>query len=134
MPYISAEALVGAALLVVLAVSYHYLPQAPGASGSKASKKKSKKKAKADAPEEVAPVPLSKVGKKGKRKPSGRGLTDDGAAPSHNAAGSDEDFVVPIVPVEQNDLAEVAGASSPAKPKTLAERLKPKPRKTKVDE
>lgn len=123
MPYISTEALVGAALLVVVALGYQYIPKTGGeaATASKAIKKKNKKKAKAsggsttasDIKDAVTTGPSSS--KKGnetiKSKENGAGSTSK-AAPS--------------------DPAQVSRQT--AKPKTLAQKIAPQPRKSKVDE
>ena len=138
MPYISTEALVGAALLVVLAFGYQYIPKA-GAEVKKKTKRKNKKVSGGTATSE----PESTSSKKGKkRKP-----TKQGRAATNGRAGSDEE----VESVERQggpsletsaasngapSFAAVAGGSSTnkVKPKTLAEKIAPKARKTKVDE
>ncbi len=133
MPYISTEALVGAALLVVLAVGYQYLPKAPGGSGSNAAKKKGKKRSKPTPAEEAQSEPAAKTGSKGKRKPSGSGEDVSRAAQAAKQAGNSTSMPDEVTNGSPS-FAAVAGGSQSAMPKTLVERLAPKARKTKVDE
>jgi len=132
MPYISTEALLGAALLIVFAIGYQYLPKS-GMPGSKATKKKNKKKAKPGPTEETVTESTSKGSTKGNRKDippvrKGEGHTA-GTIPARNGVPV-SGGAVQAVP----SFAAVAGGSQPTKPKTLAEKLAPKQRKTKVDE
>lgn len=104
MPDISYEALAGAALVIVLAVGYQYLPKSDSAISK--SKKKNKKKVKKEGE--------SAKGVESVKKPKT-------AVPP------------PITPSDPSpSFAEVA-APEP-KPKTLAQKIAPKNRKTKVDE
>jgi hypothetical protein len=113
MPYISTEALVGAALVVGLALGYQYIPlpsslASAGGGGSSKSKKKNKKKS-------------------SKASNPGATVTD----------GSRHDGPTPVDSgLKAGGKVEEAKAD-PAiaqKPKTLAQKLAPQPRKTKVDE
>lgn len=131
MPYISTEALVGAALLIVLALGYQYLPNAPGSAGSKASKKKGKKKSKSTQIEETRPEPPVKPAAKGERKPSGSG--DSRAAPPLEKQVSGGESASDRAEHGATFFTAITGGYQGAKPKTLAEKLAPKPRKSKVD-
>lgn len=119
MPYISTEALIGAGLLVVLAVGYQYIPKATSSASSSGSKNKKKNKNKkkglsaADTQASVSTKPEAAKGGNGDTTP--RPFVPDTAG--------DEPKQQPPKPVTQ-----------PAKPKTLAEKIAPKARKTKVDE
>jgi hypothetical protein len=124
MPYISTEALVGAGLLVVLAVGYQYLPLA-ASSGSANSKKnkKNKKKSKGVATTNEpqlssVPLPSAPVSEKAENGVKGT------AKP------------IPIEPLAKTpeSTPQPAQPASVPKPKTLAEKIAPQPRKTKVDE
>lgn len=156
MPYISTEALIGGALVLVLAVGYQFLPTS---SASKSAKKRGKKKAKGSgagsghASDELKLLVEAqatsggpegkKAGKRKKAKEEGKlappvvqgqaQSTTSVSASSGPSASSDsgED-----TPAEPPSFASVAGGSGQAKgkPKTLAERIAPKARKTKVDE
>lgn len=143
MPYISAEALIGAALVVVLAVGYQYMPTSGSetAGGAKKNnKKKNKKKSKGG---ELSSVPVSEVEsdagkhvkKKDKRKAKGKSeakVIKTAAGPTGTAHKVEEAKSESESP-EPPSFAAAAG-SNPTRPKTLAEKLVPKPRKTKVDE
>jgi hypothetical protein len=113
MPYISTEALVGAALVVGLALGYQYIPlpsslaSSGGASSSKSKKKNKKKSSKASNPSAT--------------------VTD----------GSRQDSPTPVdhgLKAEGKEDAAKVDPSIAQKPKTLAQKLAPQPRKTKVDE
>lgn len=118
MPYISTEALVGAALLVVVALGYQYIPKAgeggagAGARSSKSSKKKNKKKNKsAGSKDDTAPaVPVSSDSKTEKKSQPNGSTQQNGSATT------------------------LAPAPAAVKPKTLAQKIAPQPRKSKVDE
>lgn len=121
MPYISTEALVGGVLLLVLAFGYQFIPKSTD--GTAKSKKKNKKKSGGLVPD--------KAGIKEKR-----GKSREDAHPKEE---------IPLKPIPTDLSAfstpptSFAAAASqppakPAKPKTLAEKIAPKPRKTKVDE
>jgi hypothetical protein len=123
MPYISTETLIGGALLIVLAVGFQYLPKST--SQSKGSKKKNKKKSKGSVLEDE-PSLKGQDGKKGKGKRKGvnRGIEGSGG--------------VEVVE-EKDDRPQVSmplptASTMDSKPKTLAEKIAPKPVKTKVDE
>lgn len=131
MPYISTEALVGAGLIVLLAFGYQYTT-APGstASSKKAKKKAKRKSGKAGGPVEASSVTASEVDSDvpavAKKSKKGSKATPTPAASSTSA---------PLEQVQsQPPPADDGAASQPSKPKTLAEKLVPKPRKTKVDE
>jgi hypothetical protein len=117
MPYISTEALVGAALLVIVALGHQYIPTAGGESStaSKSSKKKNKKKA------------------KGNNASTTTSDNKDGAATTttttKNVSASTTIDVAVKTPL---DATPVSGQA--AKPKTLAQKIAPQPRKSKVDE
>lgn len=110
MPYISTEALVGLGLIGVLAWGWQYLPKAtPSTNSASKSKKKNKKKNKA----------TSTDGPELRQDPESR-RTDLKEEPK------------PIAP--ETGPEQKKDVSAPSKPKTLAEKIAPKPRKTKVDE
>lgn len=139
MPYISNEALVGAGLLVAVAVGYHFIPKATSTSASSANKKRKNKNKKRAVPGAATAVdePLSseegKNGKNGKRKDAAAGGTA-ASAQKHTTTTANASKAGESAP----SFAEVAAPAStdpaPRKPKTLAEKLAPQPRKTKVDE
>ncbi|BEI82414.1 hypothetical protein CcaverHIS002_0302820 [Cutaneotrichosporon cavernicola] len=150
MPYISTEALVGAALVVVLAFGYQHMTST-GSNGNnndsstaakkKNKKNKNKKKAGTDTPigtpvavsEAEEPKSEPKKGKKGKHsttlehkvKPAPVPVLAAVAVPA--TSEESEEFEPP-------SFAAAAKASAPTKPKTLAEKLVPKVPKTKVDD
>jgi hypothetical protein len=138
MPYISTEALVGGALLIVLALGYQCLSHSASSSAPK-SKKKNKKRAKGNSGEEVKEVAGAQAEgvKKGKRGKKGGGRVN-GTGGQAQPPTRHEDMPAPPTPVaeevEAQSFAEVASSSQPSKPKTLAEKIAPKQRKTKVDE
>jgi hypothetical protein len=146
MPYISTEALIGGALLIVLALGYQYLPQTTSPSSTSKSKKKNKKKNNAKTPieQELDKAGSSstgggaKKGKKGKESakiPTGTREQDSRDTSQRPSSSSLPETVGQKQSAESPSFAAVASASSQAtKPKTLAERIAPKPRKTKVDE
>jgi hypothetical protein len=124
MPYISTEALVGGAILVALALGYQYIPLPSSAasgtsSGSSKKKNKNKKKSgKGSAGGEgqngnVEPVKQQDEGKS--KKPNGSAETNPSKAGDTTANGQ-------------------TPSAAPTKPKTLAQKLAPQPRKSKVDE
>lgn len=131
MPYISTEALVGAGLLVVLAVGYQYMPTgaASGSANAKKNKKNKKKSKGAATPNEpqLTSVPLPPGPPSGQAKPAENGLKPETSANEPQLerppAGS-EPPTQPAQPVQP----------AAPKPKTLAEKIAPQPRKTKVDE
>lgn len=147
MPYISTEALIGGALLIVLALGYQYLPQTTSSSSTSKSKKKNKKKTKTPIEQELGKAgPIStgggaKKGKKGKQTsagiPNGNGAREQDSRDTSQppSAPSQPETLGTKQAAQSPSFAAVASASSQtAKPKTLAERIAPKPRKTKVDE
>jgi hypothetical protein len=147
MPYISTEALIGGALLIVLALGYQYLPQTTSPSSTSKSKKKNKKKNNTKTPieqelDKTGPSSTgggAKKGKKGKessaRIPAGTREQDSRDTSQPPLSTSPPQTVGQKPSAESPSFAAVASASSQAaKPKTLAERIAPKPRKTKVDE
>ncbi|WVQ94720.1 hypothetical protein IAU59_001800 [Kwoniella sp. CBS 9459] len=125
MPYISTETLLGAALLVVLAIGYQYLPASNGSvssSGSSSShgqgisksqkKRAAKKRAKGDSASGVSgtATPVEEVVP----------IQDKTAGPTSNGNKAGE--------------GGGKGKGQPQKKKLLAERLLPKEPKTKVDD
>jgi hypothetical protein len=144
MPYISTEALVGGALLIVLALGYQYLPQTTSSSSTSKSKKKNKKKTKTPIEQELDKAGPSstgggaKTGKKGKKGKESSGIPN--GTREQDSRDTSQPSLAPSQPEtlgtkQSPTFAGVASASSqPAKPKTLAEKIAPKPRKTKVDE
>ncbi|KAL1409536.1 hypothetical protein Q8F55_003520 [Vanrija albida] len=152
MPYISTEALIGAALVVVLAFGYQYIPKATdgaaqGGSGSgKKKNKKSKRKtvtgksgaagnsdeAPSAATTEVDSDAPAKA-KKGKAKGKAAAAPVPAAAPAP-AVVAEAARDQPAEAAPASFAAAAGGSTTPAKPKTLAEKLVPKPRKTKVDD
>ena len=133
MPQISTEALVGALLLIALAVGFQYLPKTTETPGLKGAKKKGKKKAKLGPAEELQLEKQFRTVTKGKRKPSGQG---DGVGMAARSAsiGESQESMGPVASIRRNSLDDAKSKPVPTKPKTLAEKLAPKPRKTKVDE
>lgn len=124
MPYISTEALVGGAILVALALGYQYIPlsssSASGSSsGSSKKKNKNKKKSgKASAGQEGQSENVGII----KQNDGGKGNPVNGSLDSSHAKAG-------------NDLANAQKPTvPPTKPKTLAQKLAPQPRKSKVDE
>lgn len=140
MPDISYEALAGAALVIVLAVGYQYIPKAdadaagPGASGK--SKKKNKKKVKGSKLEEVESGSASETSKK----------MEEAKTKAKKGKGERSNTSIPPAPApiaaepEAPSSAEVTSDGTEqtkeekAKPKTLAQKIAPKNRKSKVDE
>ncbi|CAK9783486.1 hypothetical protein CC85DRAFT_287174 [Cutaneotrichosporon oleaginosum] len=151
MPYISTEALIGAALVVFLAFGYQHLTSTTSVANSNdaAAKKKNKKHKKkktgqdgsADTPATVSEAEESKPGpKKGRKGKHSAPLKqevkqDVRLSPGSVSAPAPQ---TPEVPAETPSFAAAAGGSPASvprpKPKTLAEKLVPKPRKTKVDD
>lgn len=143
MPDISYEALAGAALVIVLAVGYQYLPKAEDAPSGK-SKKKNKKKAKSgddsgSATEtvkqgaEVMKAKAAEVTKKAKGAPK----AVEKKAETKPQSDKPTPVPAPITPdTSAPSFAEVAAESADEapKPKTLAQKIAPKNRKSKVDE
>lgn len=154
MPEVSYEALAGAALLVVLAVGYQYIPKGAldgvagaGANGSSSSKnkKKNKKKGKgaasggAGSKEEVAGTSAEETDTAGPTAPTsakGKGKKGKSASNSSTPTASQTFAKVAKEPngSQEGELAPHQGQEQGRKPKTLAERLAPKSRKSKVDE
>jgi hypothetical protein len=126
MPYISTEALVGGVILVALALGYQYIPlpssAASGTTGG-SSKKKNKNKKK------------SGKGTAGQDGPSDRveQVKQNVTGGSKEANGSSDAFKTKAHEVVANGQTSTATAA-PTKPKTLAQKLAPQPRKSKVDE
>lgn len=116
MPYISTEALVGAALLVIVTLGYQYIPirGRDGSTPSKTSKKKNKKKAKGNVSNSANSDGQGGSTTTPAAKGNGPAVTEESGAAATKAA------------------APVSGTA--AKPKTLAQKIAPQPRKTKVDE
>lgn len=140
MPDISYEALAGAALVIVLAVGYQYLPKADEASGpggtSGKSKKKNKKKAKGKGEDEASGSASEEV-KKGVEAVKPVNGKKDKAAPNPQAKSTPTPAPPPITPsTAAPSFAEVAAEETEEKPKpkTLAQKIAPKNRKSKVDE
>ncbi|RSH84411.1 uncharacterized protein EHS24_005931 [Apiotrichum porosum] len=147
MPYISTEALVGAALIVVLAFGYQYTstPNTDGSqSASKKNKKNKKKKSKGGAADEPSSIPASEIESDApqstkKNKGKGKGKNVAAVAPVVQVVKAPSPSPSPTPtpePVAAPSFADAAagGQSKPSKPRTLAEKLVPKPRKTKVDD
>lgn len=145
MPYVSTEALVGAALVVLLAFGYQYTSTSTSQGASSSSAKKNKKKSKRKggkagiALEAQSSVTASEVDSDA----PASSLSKPPASKSKKTPTSNVSKPATTLPVahdipakaEPTSFADAAGGSSqPAKPKTLAEKLVPKPRKTKVDE
>ncbi|ORX36489.1 hypothetical protein BD324DRAFT_629036 [Kockovaella imperatae] len=150
MPYISTEALVGAALLVVLALGYQYAPKNQGSGSSKKKAKRKNKKNGAPVDDDVASEKVESSSTNAKKGNKGPKKQQNGVGP-HGAKDvtkvMQEQRTVEPEPKEEGDeavgngpsFAAVASSSTSmtqgtAKPKTLAERLAPKARKTKVDD
>jgi hypothetical protein len=133
MPHISTEALVGAALVVLLAVGYQYIPKA----NAPARKKKTKRRAKASTATAVATpsnAPGADTASKERAIATSKGVsrstitTRDGSSePNLSSESSDQ-------PSSFSAAAKIPPAAPQQRPKTLAEKIAPKPRKTKVDE
>jgi hypothetical protein len=124
MPYISTEALVGGAILVALALGYQYIPlpssATPGtSSGSSKKKNKNKKKSgKGSAGHEGQNGNVEPL----KQQDEGKGKTANGSV--------DKPISTPGDTAVNGRTPSIA----PTKPKTLAQKLAPQPRKSKVDE
>lgn len=146
MPYVSTEALVGAALLVVLAFGYQHITISGTDTTSPAKKKKknNKKKGKWAVTEDAAPITVASGSeaetKSSKNKKKNKGKQQAAAkesqptpppatTPQPSAPEPDSDEPKSFAEAAQED-----GPQEPRKPKMLAEKLLPKPRKTKVDE
>lgn len=146
MPYISTEALVGAALLVALAFGYQHITASGNEATSSAKKKKknNKKKGRSAATEDAAPVAVASGSeaetKSTKNKKKNKGKQQSTVKESQSTpppAAAPQLPVSETVAEEPKSFAEAAqedGSQEPRKPKLLAEKLLPKPRKTKVDE
>ena len=124
MPYISTEALVGGAILVGLALGYQYIPLTSSvASGtsSGSSKKKNKNKKKS-----------------GKGSSGQEGLSDNVESIRQETLGKGKgahgSLEQPGAKVNGDVNKGQASSAPSSKPKTLAQKLAPQPRKTKVDE
>lgn len=168
MPDISYEALAGAALLVVLAVGYQYIPKGalqpgstPSSGGSSKNKKKNNNKKKkgsatasgngvggipggahgsgglseSDEGASTSKTDASQSTAVGKSKNKGKGQS---APASASASGTPSFAAVASEPngSEEGQLApgQEKKQQQVQKPKTLAEKIAPKARKTKVDE
>lgn len=145
MPYISTEALVGAALLVALAFGYQHITASGNDATSSAKKKKknNKKKSKSAVPDDVAPIAVASGSEtetknnKSKKKNKGKQqatVKDPKSTPPATTPRSPAPEPVPDEPKSFAEAAQEDGSQEPKKPKMLAEKLLPKPRKTKVDE
>ncbi|KAK1927407.1 hypothetical protein DB88DRAFT_29946 [Papiliotrema laurentii] len=134
MPYISTEALVGAGLLVVLAFGFQYVQSSssshatsPSTSGAK-NKKRNKKK--------------SKAGGEDKSDSTSASSTPAQSLPSaHPAQPAVEKQKLPNAQAAQAPKQPEELSARPSQPaqavpkrKTLAEKIAPQPRKTKVDD
>lgn len=148
MPDISYEALAGAALVIVLAVGYQYLPKAEGGDGprsGKAKKKNNKKKAKAGeesgSSTEAVKQGVEEVKKKAKEVVK-KGKNAVAAAPAPAPQPTAPEPITPEssapsfaeVAAEGVDEKESTPKPEMSKPKTLAQKIAPKNRKSKVDE
>lgn len=148
MPYISTEALVGGALLVVLALGYQYVVAGKSdfdtASPAKKKRKTNKKKNKPSSVDEVISVttasasePETAKSTKSEKKAKGkqRAAVNDLQHPAQPSPAPVSPEPV-TTPEESKSFADVASdvPRGAVKPKMLAEKLLPKPRKTKVDE
>ena len=125
MPYISTEALVGGAILVALALGYQYIPlpsSAASATSSGSSKKKNKNKKKSGKGSAAG------EGQNGNLEPVNK-QQDEGKAEIANRSGDKPISTAGDAPATGQTPAVVA-----TKPKTLAQKLAPQPRKSKVDE
>lgn len=148
MPDISYEALAGAALVIVLAVGYQYLPKFDSTASASSSVGKSKKKnkkvkgTKAESAEEEADSGQGssletdkKVKKKAKGKPIEGGKASTNVPPPIKPESASISTSTPSfaeVAAEESDQGAVKVVND--KPKTLAQKIAPKNRKTKVDE
>lgn len=145
MPYVSTEALIGAGLVVLLAFGYqHITSTAPNATGAAAaSKKKNKKNKKKSKTDDAPSATVSEIESDAPHVAKGKGKKKATPVPVALAPVTDKaPEKPPSAPVSQEaappaSFASAAGGSTPkapTKPKTLAEKLVPKPRKTRVDE
>jgi hypothetical protein len=124
MPYISTEALVGGAILVALALGYQYIPlPSSAASGTSSGSSKKKNKNKKKSGKGSAGV----EGQNGNAEPVKQ--EDEGKPRRVNGSAETSSS-------KAGDTAANAQTPSaaPTKPKTLAQKLAPQPRKSKVDE
>ncbi|OCF34687.1 hypothetical protein I317_03762 [Kwoniella heveanensis CBS 569] len=122
MPYISTETLIGAALLVVVALGYQYIPSSSGSSaqpnGSQAISKSQKKRAAKKKAKGVS-ASAGTSGASGTATPVSR-IEESGSAASKQVTASGGEGK--------------SKGQQPQKKKLLAERLLPKEPKTKVDD
>ncbi|WWC68784.1 uncharacterized protein I206_102719 [Kwoniella pini CBS 10737] len=140
MPYISNETLIGAALLIVLAFGYQYIPSNPSATAraheanqSTSSKKRNKKK---QSKSQIGPTNGSKesdeivLGEKpGKQDSNDNYITDKGIKEANNEEADK------IALGESKDEGKTQQQQQPKqKKRLLAEKLLPKQPKTKVDD
>ena len=134
MPYISTEALVGTLLLIALAVGYQYLPKASEAKGSRAGKKRNKKKSKSTAVEESSAGSASRSAKVQAKSKSAQ-LHENGHETIHSKASNNHRLSISEETADINIAHGATGNNQQSsKPRTLAEKLGPKVRKTRVDE
>jgi hypothetical protein len=144
MPYISTETLIGGALLIVLAVGYQYIPQTSSdqvKAKAKINKKKPKKKGKTSTgsgdEEGEDKVELEEETKKGKGKRKGNFSSADTSSsrtttgtPEGSTANQPSSFAAAVT----SGVGEKSQAPISSKPKTLAQKIAPQPRTTRVDE
>jgi len=125
MPYISTEALVGGALVIALALGYQYIPlpsTSAAGTGSTSSKKKNKNKKKS-----------SKGAGSGQEEQSNTKPVESAHGQTSKLSATNGDIAKPAA---KDGAAESSTATAPqkTKPKTLAQKIAPQPRKSKVDE
>ncbi|KAK4687261.1 hypothetical protein P7C73_g2870, partial [Tremellales sp. Uapishka_1] len=133
MPYISTEALVGGALLAVLVLGYQYIPKTTDPTGkSSNAKKKNRKRTKGDKAVEVNDLPAKSTPVFNAKNDKARPKPEPSPAEPRPEASP-----VPATaqqPASEDDPSPSFAAAAAARPKTLAEKLLPKTRKTKVDD
>lgn len=151
MPYVSTEALVGAGLVVLLAFGYQHITStstatdnAAGTTGAAKKKNKNKKKKSAGAGAGASHADSPSIGVSEadsdvpQAKGKGNGKKNVAPVPVAVAAkAAPTPSPEPEAAPPTSFAAAAGGASSPTpprKPKLLAEKLLPKPRKTVVDE
>ncbi|EIW68884.1 hypothetical protein TREMEDRAFT_62603 [Tremella mesenterica DSM 1558] len=139
MPYISTEALAGATLLLVLVFGYQYIPKASSDSAvaSKSKKKQKKKNRPVDHGE------ISDTSMMASQSDTSRAKASEADLPSHTSTTSKQkskarassQSPAQTGTTQPLSFASVAAShAGPSRPKTLAERIAPKPVKTKVDD
>jgi len=124
MPYISTEALVGGAILVALALGYQYIPlpsSAASETSSGSSKKKNKNKKKSGKGS-TGGEGQNGIVEAAKQQDEGKGKTTNGSVDK------------PTPKTGDSAANGQTASAAPTKPKTLAQKLAPQPRKSKVDE